>query len=302
MNTLLPNLIVIGAAKCGTTSLHTYLGDHPEVFATDQKELHFFISERSWSTWERGLDWYRDHFRGGEGYPVRVESSPGYSYDEFADQVAARMSSIVPNVRIIYMIRDPISRIRSHYAEELFGGRLPPTLPLREIIRSQGTGGGKIQRHFYGRLVNTSKYWTQLVRYRKYFESDQILLVRTEGLESQPLQEMRRILQFIGVNDDAIPSSVGQRLNRRTEKRLRVRDPASPIRRLWGYDKLVDLIPSTMIEWYREWTSRDVDYKVLSRLHKRDINYLRDVLGPDIKRLEDALDFDLSDWGLLDSH
>ena len=67
----MPNTIVIGAQKCGTSTLHYYLGFHPEISASRPKELNFFIEGRGW---ERGVDWYRSHFDPTK--PVRLESSP----------------------------------------------------------------------------------------------------------------------------------------------------------------------------------------------------------------------------------
>ncbi len=72
---MLPNLIVIGAQKCGTTSLHDYLGRHPEIRMSAEKELNFFQLERNW---HRGVHWYEKQFPGGTA--IRGETSPGYTY------------------------------------------------------------------------------------------------------------------------------------------------------------------------------------------------------------------------------
>src|SRR5438309_2284856 len=107
---MLPNLIVIGAARCGTTSLHKYLAAHPEIAMSREKELSFFVEEKNWS---RGLGWYAAQF--GAQAPVRGESSPAYSAFPLYRGVPERMARTVPDAKLVYLVRDPIARIASHY-------------------------------------------------------------------------------------------------------------------------------------------------------------------------------------------
>ena len=87
----LPNLVVIGAQKCGTSGLHYHLGLHPEISMSKPKELNFFIEERNWP---RGLDWYRAHFDARA--TVRGESSPNYTAYPQHLGVPERMHSVDP--------------------------------------------------------------------------------------------------------------------------------------------------------------------------------------------------------------
>ena len=96
---MLPNLIVIGAAKCGTTSLHEYLDDHPEISMSHEKELHFFVDRKNW---DRGLAWYEAQFDASA--PVRGESSPGYSAYPLYRGVAERMARTIPHARLVYLV------------------------------------------------------------------------------------------------------------------------------------------------------------------------------------------------------
>ncbi len=106
----LPNLIVIGSQKCGTSGLHYYLGLHPEISMSTPKELDFFIAERNYPL---GLDWYRSQF--DPQAKVRGESSPNYTAYPQHVGVPERMHSIVPEARLLYMVRDPIDRIAAHW-------------------------------------------------------------------------------------------------------------------------------------------------------------------------------------------
>ena len=103
----LPNLIVIGAQKCGTSSLELYLDLHPEIAMARPKqyELNFF----SWEdVWRRGVGWYEQQFRDA---PVRGEKSNGYSAWPFWPFVPERMKDVIPDARLIYLLRDPIERL-----------------------------------------------------------------------------------------------------------------------------------------------------------------------------------------------
>src|SRR5438093_10024477 len=97
----LPNLVVIGAQKCGTSGLHYYLSLHPEISMSRPKELNFFIAERNWP---RGVEWYRRHF--DPRAQVRGESSPNYTAFPQHTGVVERLHELLPEPRLVYLIRD----------------------------------------------------------------------------------------------------------------------------------------------------------------------------------------------------
>src|SRR5881398_2677233 len=105
---MLPNLLVIGASKCGTTSLHHYLGLHPEIGMSRVKELHYFVEEPT----ESSLRWYASQFPDA---PVRGESSPSYTQRHRSPLVAARIARVLPDVKLVYIVRDPVERLLSSY-------------------------------------------------------------------------------------------------------------------------------------------------------------------------------------------
>ena len=117
----LPNLIIIGSPKCGTTSLYYYLGLHPEIFMSREKELNFFMEERNW---RRGLDWYRAQFETSRKVSVWGEASPGYTHHPVFQGVPQRMHSLVPGARLIQIVRDPMKRHLSHYFHQLRLGNI----------------------------------------------------------------------------------------------------------------------------------------------------------------------------------
>jgi Sulfotransferase domain len=180
----LPNLIVIGAQKCGTSVLHYYLSLHPQVSMSRPKELNFFIEERNWP---RGLDWYRAQFDADAG--VRGEASPNYTAFPQHQGVPERMHSVVPNAKLIYMVRDPLERIAAHwvhnYAKRREKGSLAETLA-----------------HPNTSYVTRSLYAMQLERYLALYPKEQVLVFQQSDLRSRRAETLRTVFEFIGVDPD----------------------------------------------------------------------------------------------------
>lgn len=177
---MLPNLIVIGAAKCGTTSLHEYLDEHPEISMSREKELHFFVDRKNW---DRGLQWYEAQFDASA--PVRGESSPGYSAYPLYRGVAERMARTIPHARLVYLVRDPVERVVSHYTHRTVNW--PEMGTLEEALGDP---------HIREWLVTPSRYWLQLEQYLEHFPAEQILVVDSDELRAS----LPRIFELVGVD------------------------------------------------------------------------------------------------------
>ena len=180
---MLPNLVVIGAAKCGTTSLHAYLDAHPEIAMSRDKELHFFVQGKNWA---RGLAWYESQF--DPAAPVRGESSPGYSVFPLYEGVVERMAETIPRAKLVYLVRDPVERIVSHYTHRTVNW--PEMGTLEQALADP---------HVREWLVTPSRYWLQLERYLARFPAEQILVVDSDELRTSRAQVLARIFAFVGV-------------------------------------------------------------------------------------------------------
>jgi hypothetical protein len=181
---VLPNLIVIGAAKCGTTSLHEYLDQHPEISMSGEKELYFFVEEKNL---DKGRAWYESQFDAAA--PVRGESSPGYSAFPLYRGVPERMADTIPEAKIVYLVRDPIERIVSHYTHRTVNW--PDMATLAETLAPGGLRDW---------LVTPSRYWLQLEQYFKWFPAEQILVVDSDELRDRRHETLARIFEFVGVD------------------------------------------------------------------------------------------------------
>ncbi len=179
----LPNLIVIGGLKCGTTSLHHYLNLHPEIGMSRPKELNFFVAELNW---ELGADWYRSHFPAG--LVVRGETSPHYTNRPRFEGVAARMrDTLGADTRIVYMVRHPIDRLLSHYLHSVGGGY--ETRALAAAVADPQSA--YLQRGLYA---------FQLEPYLEAFAADRVLVVSREELGRDRDATVRRVFEFAGVD------------------------------------------------------------------------------------------------------
>jgi hypothetical protein len=178
----LPNLIVIGAMKAGTTSLHHYLGFHPEIQMSEPKELRFFVAG---GNWRRGTDWYRSHFDARA--PIRGESTPAYTKHPFFPGVPERMHEIVPGAKLVYLVRDPIERAVSQYIHNYARGtdRRPIDEALSDVEGS--------------RYVQCSRYYMQLSQYLEHYPASQILVLAAEDLRNERGPTLTKVFDFLGV-------------------------------------------------------------------------------------------------------
>ena len=193
----LPNLIVIGAMKCGTTSLHFQLRRHPEIEMTLEKELNFFIEQKNWP---RGVAWYASRFRGGTA--IRGESSPNYASASHYPGVARRMASIVPDARLVYLVRDPIDRLISHWIHEIGEGE---SRPLEEVARAET------------RFLDRSLYWRQISAFLEHYPKSRIHVIDMTDLRDRREETLRGLLAFLDV-DPGVPLP-DLRMHRTEDKR-----------------------------------------------------------------------------------
>ncbi len=198
----LPNVVVIGAMKAGTTSMHNYLSLHPDVAASSEKEMRFF-SDPDCLGW---LGTYQDSFPLGTRH--RVESSPHYTKFPVVPGVVDRMADLVPDARLLYLVRDPIERIVAEYVEQAQWRAIS-----RSIDDELADPGDLLNA-----LVASSRYATQLEELYRRFPGDQVLVVDLADLGGDVGGTMSRVFDFLGLS---VPPAAEQdyvRFNTREEK------------------------------------------------------------------------------------
>jgi hypothetical protein len=181
---VLPTFIIIGAQKAATTSLWAYLREHPGIFLPDLKEPNFFLRE---GNWDRGRDWYEALFAPAGERKVRGEASTGYAMWPVFAGVPRRMASIIPDVKLIYLVRDPIDRMVSSWQHAVADHA--DRKPLEQSLL------GDIP------YLATSHYASQIERYLECFDRSQLLVLKTDDLELSPDATLSRVCRFVGADE-----------------------------------------------------------------------------------------------------
>lgn len=203
---MLPNLIVIGGQKCGTTSLHNYLATHPQIAMSQRKELDFFTS---WGR-RRGLAWYEQHFT--RRAPVRGESSPAYTAWPHILGVPEAIHETLGEVRLIYLVRDPVDRVVSEYLHAVGHGQ-----ERRSLLRV--AADPSFEQSPY---VAKSRYAMQLGRYLDLFDASQLLVLTQEALSQERLATLRTVFRFLGVDESFVSPRFARRYNKARDRRAGV--------------------------------------------------------------------------------
>ena len=209
----LPNFLIIGAGKAGTTSVHEYLKQHPEVFVSAIKETNFFVYDGqnplvlgqspSSDFPIRSLEAYRALFRDAAGAKAIGESSPKYLVDPKA---AERIRHHLPAVRLIVMLRNPLERAYSSYAMYVRDRDERRSFARAIADEERGVCDGAMrfgQKHYVG-----AGYYARHLRvYFDLFDRAQIAIHRFEDLQADPVGLMRRLYGFLGVADAFVPDT-----------------------------------------------------------------------------------------------
>jgi hypothetical protein len=181
----LPNTIIIGAMKAGTSSLHKYLSIHPDVHASSLKEIDFFIKENNFS---KGLSWYKNHF--DNDYKINCYSSPNYTKRHIFEGVPKRIFKHIPDIKLIYVVRDPIKRFVSHYHHVWINNLEKRTLD--EVFRNLDETDCYL----------SGLYYYQMKPYLDFFSKSRVLVVQSEELLKYRRETMMKIFSFLNIDEN----------------------------------------------------------------------------------------------------
>lgn len=199
----LPDFLIIGAQRAGTTTLHQLLTSHERIRGPRiRKGLHYFDTG-----YGRGVSWYRTQFPFEFRRVITGEASPYYLFHPL---VPERISGLLPEVKLIVLLRDPVERAVSHHAHETRRGF--ETLPLEAAIETEGERlAGEEERmrqnpfynsfaHQHFSYIARGQYADQIARYRALFPEDQLLVVGSENMWTEPESQLIRIFDFLGMS------------------------------------------------------------------------------------------------------
>jgi Sulfotransferase domain len=278
----MPNLIIIGGLKCGTTSIHHYLGLHPEIQMSKPKELNFFVEELNW---DLGLDWYASRF--DDRFKVRGESSPHYTNLPRYEGVAERIKTHCPDARLIYMVRDPIKRILSHWVHATGAGY--ETREMVPVLSDPNT-----------QYVNRSRYWTQLQPYLELFDRAQIEVITQEELQRDRDATMRKAFAYAGVDENFTSEQFDREWEKSAAKSSDKYQFMEKLIKLPGFrsfDRNFDRLPERM-RWIVEKVVHDPDKPPAPKPELPDdlFEKLRGYFGEEVAELQKFTGHEFAGW------
>lgn len=191
-----PDFFIVGGQRCGTTSLYEYLGQHPQVTPSPQKETHFFAHDRVQVDRDlaiRSEADYFDLFKDAPAASLTGEASPSYLWHP---RVPERIYAKQPAAKIIISLRNPIARAFSQYRMDLADGLAP--IPFYDLITCEFASGQKVYGtgHLY---VELGQYAAQVKRYLDMFGKTQVLILLFDDLTVRPREVLARIAAFLKI-------------------------------------------------------------------------------------------------------
>jgi hypothetical protein len=284
----LPNFLLIGAMKAGTTSMYHYLRAHPQVFMPSFKAPEFFAGK---ALSGRGVEWYRRLFAdvGPEAVAIGEASNVYTKFPQYPG-VPERIAGLIPDVRLLYIVRDPVARIRSHYQTRVAEGA--EKLPLEEALATNSI------------YLDYSRYALQVDRYLEHFAPEQLLVVTAEGLRSHRDEVMAQVYGFLGVDTTTRPEDLDREFYRSADK------PARSLLPLGLKKTLKTHFPSTKrfkeleanavqrLDQLRGRTPEDRPQPPAATVSDAARATITDALADDITRLKTHLAPDFDGWGI----
>ena len=261
--------VVIGAMKSGTSTVREHLRTHPQVSMTKKSECDFFVEHGNWS---RGLRWYESQL--DMSRPARGDSSPNYTKHPVFKGVPERMHSVIPEAKLIYLMRDPVARIMSNYVHNLAHGREQRGLEMAFDDTAQNP------------YVYTSLYHSQIEQFLTYYDDSDILLLTLEELSAQPLEVLRRVFTHIGVDPNHEPETLGVQFHKSSSKTQPTR-LTRPLTKVPGGQAVRQLVGRYLEPRVKKPTLSDA-------LRQR----LVDVIAPDVEKLRAFSGLALEEWSL----
>lgn len=277
----LPDFLVIGAMKAGSTTLWRLLAGHPAIFMCEPKEPQFFSRDERYA---QGIASYARSFAAARRDQLAGEASTCYSRWPHHGDVPARIAGHLPRAKLVYLLRHPVERAYSHYGhlmEERVVKGTGPVLPFARALDE------------IPEITDASNYWLQIERFLAHFERSAIHVLTLDDLRSRPEVTWRALQDFLGVPAIALPEPEvdadnvsGTRLARGTMRRMLQR-----VRARSGVARLIDMVPRDVRRRGRAWLESPRVARVFMR---SEIHAHRQRISPmtpkDRERLLAALD------------
>lgn len=305
---IIPNFLIIGAPKSGTSALYEYLKQHPQIYMSSNKEPHFFfflngdndlagkegIREKTW-LWNNRVTNMEDYvklFEGVKNEKAIGEASTMYLYSK---ECPARIKKYIPDVKLIAILRNPIERCYSHFLMCVERNYEPYGNDFKRAIRDEERRfNEKWGVNFY--YTKLSLYYNQLERYYDIFDTSQIRVYIYEEFLKNPLHILKDIFNFLDVDEDIVPGSLDSRFNISGIPKQKL---------LWLFYQEVykyrNVLKQFMPNKFLKFVSARTHQKLYSHTFKPSLSAdmrseLLNIFRKDIIKLQNLLNKDLSMW------
>lgn len=301
---MVPNFLIIGAAKSGTDALYSYLAQHPQVYMSPNKEPMFFVAEgqdeipyrgpgdreavKEWDSWVPTLKQYQALFADVSAETAIGEASTWYLYDEGA---CRRIHQHIPQVKLIAILRNPVDRAYSAFTMLIRDGRET----TRDFSRALAAEDERVRANWeplwhYRRM---GFYYAQLKRYYETFDAARIHVVLYDDFDARPGDVMRNLFRFLGVDDQFEPDT-----STRRNVSLIPKNPTYHML-IAGQNPLKSAVKSVLPTGFRQRIKAGLIARNLTRptpLAPGMRHQLVDVFRSDILQLQELIGRDLSQW------
>jgi len=268
---LVPDFLVVGAMKAGSTTLMDYLVSHQEV-GIPNEEINYFDKD---SNFEKGIDWYAKWFEGFSKYKIVGEKTPAYCYEPKAVE---RIHQQNPAMKLVWILRNPVKRTYSNYWHYIRIGK--ELLSVNDCLDQEEQ---RIKEDIYKGYFKRSVYADQVERYLEYFPMSQMHFIIFEEFVRNPEENLKELSNFLGIT----PAKFTQKplVSNKGYKPFCI--PAEYYARQWfGYGLVHKIVHNLNKLFGSKYTPIDKDLE--SSLYKRFI--------PQNQRLGKLLNKDLSFW------
>ena len=205
-----PSFFVVGAQKSGTTSLHHYLMEHPDICLPEQKETKFFVDD---SLYEKGLEFYEnEYFSTCDNEKIVGEVDPDYMYFRSG---AARIEQHIKNPKFIFIFRNPVDRAFSHYVMTYRRGLEEKTFEEAIRVEEERISQG-YEKDFHYSYTKRGFYCNQVDRFLENWDVNNMHFVLSEDLIKHPEETVRKCFEFLDVDSKFVPEAIGKKFHKAT--------------------------------------------------------------------------------------
>lgn len=276
-----PDFVIVGAMKAGTSTLAHHLQQHPHIYMPN-RELHFFDAKGGYANrWSKGVEWYEKQFEAAAPTDLCGEKTPTYAY---LPSVPQRMNEVVPNAKLLWILRNPVDRTYSNYWHSVCAGT--EFLSFEQAVRRESE---RVQEDIWKGYVRRSQYVEQVDRFLEYFDREAMHFCLLEDLKEDAESVLNNVFSFLGVDGEQLELSTHDRRKNVT------RAPRS-IRARYLRKRLEDIPLLGSLVFRLEHTFNHRSQPGYPRMDSELRARLKRHFEPYNQRLEERVDLDVSAW------